>query len=445
MFGFLIPLPLVGGIGARAALVVLILYALLPVMRTTVSGLRGIDPAVREAGVAMGMTGGELLWQVELPLARSAILAGVRVATVVGVGTATIAAAIGAGGLGEYIFRGVAMVDTTVILAGAVPAAALALTADFALGWLERRLAPGRRAMKRGSRIAAAIVASLLVVSGLFGFIYWRETTRDRVVVGSKNFTEQLILGELLAQAIERRGLRVERKLNLGGTLVCEAAMRAGALDAYVEYTGTALTAVFKQPVALGAEEVNRRVAEAYAATGREMMPALGFNNTFAILIRGSEARRLGLKTITEAAAETPRWRAGFGPEFLDRADGYEGLARAYSLRFAEPPRSMDLSLTYRALADGRVDLIAGDVTNGLIDKLDLAMLADDRQYFPPYHAVPVVRREVLERHPALREVFARLAGRVTEAEMRRMNYEADAERRDISTIVGDFLARIAY
>lgn len=442
MFGFLIPLPVIGGIGAQAALIVLILYALLPVMRTTVSGLKSVDPAVREAGLAMGMTDWQLLSQVELPLALPAILAGVRVATVVGVGTATIAAAIGAGGLGEYIFRGVASVDNTVILAGAIPAAALALSADFALGWLERWFAPGR-AQASGKRVVAAIIIAATMLLLFIGGLLWSDQARGRIVVGSKNFTEQRILGELLAQMIERNtGLPISRKFDLGDTLVCETALRTGDLDLYVEYTGTALTSIFKQPVLLDSEEVNRRVAASYAATGRTMMPALGFNNTYVILVRGADARQLGLRTISDAARHSSAWRPGFGAAFLDREDGYRGLVSAYDLRFSEAPRAMDLSLIYRALADRQVDLIAGDATNGLIARLDLFALEDDRRYFPPYHAVPVVRSETLNRHPELRAIFERLAGQVTEAEMRQMNYEAEVERRDVKVIVQAFLER---
>ncbi len=442
MFGFLIPIPLIGGIGAKAALIVLILYALLPVMRTTVSGMKSIDPSVREAGLAMGMTDWQLLSQVELPLARPAILAGVRVATVVGVGTATIAAAIGAGGLGEYIFRGVASVDSIVILAGAVPAAALALIADFALGQAEKWSAPGRagiRKLRTGAVIATAVAAVVLIAGGLL----LSERSGGRIVVGSKNFTEQVILGELMAQLIERgTSLKVQRKLNLGDTLVCETAMRAGDLDLYVEYTGTALTAIFKQPVILNSDEVKARVAASYAATGRTMLPPLGFNNTYVMLVRGEDARKLGLRTISDAARYTPQWRAGFGSAFLDREDGYRGLVSAYNLRFADAPRAMDLSLTYRALADKQIDLIAGDATNGLIAKLDLFALEDDRRYFPPYHAAPVIRTETLKRHPELQGIFDRIAGLISDQEMRQMNYEADVERRDVDAIARGFIER---
>ena len=438
MFGFLLPVPLVGGVGARAALVVLILYAVLPIVRTTVAGLRGLDASVREAGIAMGMTSRELLRQVELPLALPSIVAGVRVAAVVGVGSATIAAAIGAGGLGEYIYRGLSMVDTTVILAGAVPAAALALLVDGSLWWLERQLSARRRS--RSWRVPAAATIAAAIV--LFSSAAAARRERGAIVVGSKNFTEQLVLGELLAQTIERAGVPVDRRLNLGGTLICDRALISGDIDVYVEYTGTALTAVFHQPVSNDPSAVFDSVRALYAKTGRTLLPPLGFNNTFAILVRGADARSMGLKTIDDAARQSPRWRAGFGYEFVERPDGFPGLAKAYGLRFPQPPRIMDLTLTYRALAAGQVDLIAGDATAGLIKGLDLTQLEDTRRYFPPYDAAAVARAEMLLRHPEVRTAIESLSGRITAAEMRAMNYAADVEHRDIAVIVRDFLAR---
>jgi osmoprotectant transport system permease protein len=438
MFGFLLPVPLVGGVGARAALVVLILYGILPIVRTTVAGLRGIDAAIREAGIAMGMTPRELLRQVELPLALPSIVAGVRVAAVVGVGSATIAAAIGAGGLGEYIYRGLSMVDTTVILAGAVPAAALALIVDGSLLWLEKQLSARRRSRSRRAVVAAAAVASIVLLSSLAA----ARRESGAIVVGSKNFTEQLVLGELLAQTLERAGISVNRRLNLGGTLICDRALLTGDIDVYVEYTGTALTAVFHQPVSTDAGAVFDTVRTLYAKTGRTLLPPLGFNNTFAILVRGADARSLGLRTIDDAARQSPRWRAGFGYEFVERPDGYPGLARAYGLRFPDPPRVMDLTLTYRALAAGQVDIIAGDATAGLIKGLDLAQLEDTRHYFPPYDAAAVARADTLLRHPEVRTALDSLSGRLTAADMRAMNYAADVEHRDITAIVRDFLAR---
>jgi osmoprotectant transport system permease protein len=440
MFGFLLPVPLVGGVGARAALMVLILYGVLPIVRTTIAGLRGIEPSIREAGMAMGMTPRELLRQVELPLALPSIVAGVRVAAVVGVGSATIAAAIGAGGLGEYIYRGLSMVDTTVILAGAIPAAALALVVDASLLWLERQLSARRRSRSRGPTIATAVAIAIVLLSSAAA----ARRAAGTIVVGSKNFTEQIVLGELLSQIIERdAGVPVDRRLNLGGTIICDRALLTGDVDVYVEYTGTALTAVFHQPISSDPGAVFATVREQYARTGRTLLPPLGFNNTFAILVRGQDARALGLQTIDDAAKEAPHWRAGFGYEFVGRPDGYPGLAQTYGLRFPAPPRAMDLTLSYRALASGQVDLIAGDATAGLIKGLDLVQLEDNRRYFPPYDAAAVARAEMLLRYPRVRAALERLSGRISAADMRAMNYAADVEHRDIPAIVAEFLARL--
>jgi osmoprotectant transport system permease protein len=440
MFGFLLPIPFVGGVGARAAVVVLILYGLLPIVRTTIAGLNGIDPAIREAGVAMGMTPGELLRLVELPLAMPSIVAGIRVAAVVGVGSATIAAAIGAGGLGEYIYRGLSMVDSTVILAGAVPAAILALVVDGGLLLVERRLSARHRSRAPGT---VAVTALAVVLACVASSALLARRSDGAIVVGSKNFTEQMILGELVAQTIERdAGLAVTRRLNLGGTLICDRALMTGDVDVYVEYTGTALTAIFHQPVAGDSTSVYGNVREQYARTGRTLLPPLGFNNTFAILVRGADARRLGLRTIDDAVGQAPQWRAGFGYEFLERPDGYPGLAAKYGLRFSGTPGVMDLSLSYRALASGQVDLIAGDATAGLIRGLDLVQLEDNRHYFPPYDAAPVARAATLLKYPKVRTALEGLAGRVSADQMRAMNYAADVEHKDIAAIVRDFLKR---
>ena len=438
LLGFLLPLPFIGGIGPRIAIVALILYALLPIVRSTAAGLRTIDPSVIDAGVAMGMTPRQLLWLVELPLALPSIVAGIRIATIVGIGTATIAAAIGAGGLGEYIFRGLSMVDSTVILAGAIPAAALALLADGVLSWVERRLAPGRRRRSAATPIAVATAAVLLAaVAGSAGFGPARPNT---IVVGSKNFTEQVVLGELLAQTLERRGINVTRRLNLGGSFICDRAIRSGDIDAYVEYTGTALAAILKQPVEKNPDASLTSLRNAYGRSGLSVLAPLGFNNTFAMLVRRADAETLGLSTIDDLRRVETQWRPGFGYEFAERADGYAGLLKAYELRFTTPPRVMELNLVYRALATRQVDVIAGDATSGLIKALDLTMLRDSRIYFPPYYAVPIVRSAVLLAHPELREALNDLAGRISEDDMRTMNASVDVEHRDVAATVNDFL-----
>ena len=441
LLGFLLPLPFVGGIGPRTALVALSIYALLPIVRGTVTGIQNVDPAVVEAGIAMGMTGRQRLWMVEFPLALPSIVSGVRVATVIGVGTATIAAAIGAGGLGEYIFRGLSMVDTTTILAGAIPAAALALTADGLLAWLERRLAPGRSTST--ALVPIAIGAMIIVGVALAGAAHARADG-ETVVVGSKNFTEQVILGELVAQTIEAEGgVRVVRKLNLGGTFVCDRGLRTGDLDVYVEYTGTAVTAVFHQDVPHDSSKAFERARELYAGNGLSALAPLGFNNTFAILVRADDSRTLGLHTIDDLQSTAGRWTPGFGYEFLQRDDGFPGLARTYGLRFAAAPRAMDLSLIYRALADGQVDVIAGDATSALIDAFHLTALDDNRRFFPPYDAVPVVRTATLLRQPAVGRALARLAGHVSDREMRALNAAVDIDHQDVRRVVERFVAQL--
>ena len=265
----------------------------------------------------------------------------------------------------------------------------------------------------------------------------------DRIVVGSKNFTEQTVLAELVAQQIERRtDQRVERRFFLGGTFVCHRAITAGELDVYVEYTGTALAAILEQPPLESPKAVYDAVRKAYAERfSLTWLEPLGFNNTFAILVRGDDARRLGLEKISDIVDLAPGWRAGFGYEFMEREDGFDGLVRTYGLNFAEPPRTMDLGLTYRALADGQVDLIAGNSTDGLIAALDLVQLRDDRGYFPPYQAAPVVRDAVLRSHPEVGVALDALGGMLSDDEMRRLNYLVDVEHRDVVTVVREWLA----
>jgi osmoprotectant transport system substrate-binding protein/osmoprotectant transport system permease protein len=438
MFGFLLPLPFIGGLGARVAITVLIMYALLPIVRTTIAGITSVDPTLVEAGTALGMMPRQLLSQVQLPLALPSIVAGIRVAAVIGVGTATIAAAVGAGGLGEYIFRGLSMVDPTVILAGAIPAAALALSLDGALTLAERGV---RGVLIGGSRGRLGVVsAAIALVVGTAIVLIASRPNPTVIRVGSKNFTEQIILGEMLAQTIAARtNLAVERRLNLGGTFICDQAIRSGDIDLYVEYTGTAHSAIFHEPTDTDPRRVFDTVRSRYAAAGLTLLNPLGFENTFAILVRGDDADRYKLQTIEDVGAIAGQWQAGFGYEFLQRADGYPGLAKTYGLKFRTPPRAMDLSLIYRALAERQVDLIAGDATSGLIEAYHFVMLEDNRRYFPPYDAAIVARSATLLAHPDLQEALLSLVGRISVADMRRMNHAVDAERREPADVAREW------
>jgi osmoprotectant transport system substrate-binding protein len=265
---------------------------------------------------------------------------------------------------------------------------------------------------------------------------------RGAIVIGSKNFSEQALLGEILAQQVEARThLPVVRRFYLAGTFICQQALLSGRIDTYVEYTGTALAAVLHDPMRTDSGAVLARVREEYKRRFHlAVLPPLGFDNTFAIVVRGEDARRLGLRTISDAAREAPHWRAGFGYEFMERPDGFEGLARVYGLRFAEPPRILDLGLLYRALLDRQVDIVAGNSTDGLLAARDLTMLEDDKHYFPPYEAVPIAREETFARHPEIRAAIEELAGKISGAEMRKMNYAVEGEHRDIQDVAREFL-----
>jgi osmoprotectant transport system substrate-binding protein len=265
---------------------------------------------------------------------------------------------------------------------------------------------------------------------------------RHDIVIGSKNFSEQALLAEILAQHLENKLHQpVIRRFYLAGSYICQQALLAGRIDAYVEYTGTALTAILHDPIQSDPSAVFQRVKSEYRQRfSLEVMPSLGFNNTFAIVVRGEDARRLNLKTIDDAAGYTPQWRAGFGYEFMERPDGYAGLAKVYGLKFNAPPRILDLGLLYRALLSDQVDIVAGNSTDGLIAAHDLVILEDDKHYFPPYEAVPIVRPDALNRFPGMNAVIEELSGKISDTEMRRMNYQVDGEHRDIAEVAREFL-----
>ena len=434
LFGLLIPIPFIGGIGAKTAVIALALYALLPVIRNTVTGILGIDPKVREAATAMGMTNGQILKMVELPLAMPVILTGIRVAVVISVGVATVAAAVGAGGLGTYIFRGLRQNDNNLLLAGAIASALLALMCDFALGQIEKSYAIGER-VNAGRRkiigfavaaIIAAVVGLSFVSNSPSANINLLNADGRKIVVGSKDFTESVILAEILAQILEKQGIAVERRFELGGNIPHESLL-SGQIDVYPEYTGTAYTAILKKPPITDPQAVYDQTKTEYAAKfNLSVSQPLGFANDFAILVRGEVARKNKLKTISDAVPLAKNWQAGFGQDFMSRADGYPGFSKAYGLSFTKQPREMDLSLTYRALQSGELDIIAGNSTDGLISALDLFQLADDKRYFPPYQAVFIARKDTRE---VLVEAFEKLNNAISTDEMRRLNYEVDGNK----------------
>ena len=440
IFGFLISVPFLGGIGKTPAIFALTLYALLPIIRNTYIGINSINPAIKEAGIGMGMTDQQLLLQVEIPLALPVILAGVRVATVISVGIATIAAAVGGGGLGVFIFRGISTVNNELILAGAVPAAVIALSADFGLELLEKNLTKQIASKgKFNQQIGIVLGIITLIIAGLIAFNY--QQVPAKIIIGSKNFTEQVILGELLAQHIENHTkLKVDRRFNLGGTFIAHEAVKAGKIAGYVEYTGTSFTTILKEKPISDPESVYEKVKEYYDQKLKlAVMKPLGFENTFAMIIRGEDAKKWQIKSLSEAGKYTPQIKAGFGYEFLERADGYPGLSKTYNLKFANI-KQMELGLMYQALKEKQVDFIAASSTDGLIPVLNLVILEDDKKYFPPYQAIPIFNQEILQKYPELTDTINQLGGKISTTEIQKMNYQVDNQSQPVEKVVSEWL-----
>ena len=449
-------LALLQKIGVLPAIIALILYALLPIVRNTLTGLEGVSPEVMEAASGLGMTEQQQLRLVRLPLATPMIIAGIRTAAVVSVGIATLSAFIGAGGLGQFINRGLALANTRLILLGAIPAAILALIVDFSIGAFGWGLRPERKREKRGSakalaRPLALMMPLFLILVGLLSYATRPTVEPSHAVsptikgatvrIGTKNFTEQFILGEIMAQLIESKtDLTVKRRFNLGGTMICHGALVNGEIDLYAEYTGTGLTAILKQPVISDPEEALQYVSQAYRERFRaQWLKPFGFNNTYAVTVRAVDANKHGWAKISDLEKVAPGLRAGFTAEFAERPDGYPGLRKTYDLRFGEV-RDMDPALMYEAVSKGEVDVICAFATDGRIAAYNLKPLEDDLQFFPPYHAAPIIRQEILQMHPELDGVLSLVEGLLDDAAMQRLNLAVDGKKRRPAEVAKAFL-----
>lgn len=454
MLAFL--LALLQKIGVVPALIALILYALLPIVRNTLTGLLEVSPEVMEAAKGVGMTEQQQLRLVRIPLAGPVILAGVRTAAVVGVGIATLSAFIGAGGLGQFINRGLALSDNRLILLGAVPAALMALMVDFCLGGLAWALRPERKRDAQGSlkakvRPVALMMPLLLLAVGGAAYLSAGAPSGESGVptgegkgvvrIGCKNFTEQIILAEIIAQMIEAKTrLVVERHFNLGGTMICHGAITNGEIDLYPEYTGTAFTVILGHEILSDPDAIFTTVSRAYEQRFdiRWLRP-FGFNNTYALCVRATDARDKGWRQISDLRSTAAGLRAGFTAEFAERPDGYPGLRQRYGVSFGHV-RDMDPSLMYEALSKGAVDVICAFATDGRILAYDLVLLEDDLHFFPPYHAAPVIREETLLRYPELEDLLVRLGGSIDDQRMRDLNARVDCRGRPVRQVAGQFL-----
>lgn len=449
-------LALLQKIGALPAIIALTLYALLPIVRNTLTGLGNVPAEVMDAARGIGMTGGQRMWMVRIPLAAPVIVAGIRTAAVVGVGIATLSAFIGAGGLGQFINRGLALSNTDLILLGAIPAALLALLVDLSIGAAEWGLRPLRQKDRGSLRarlrplglcapLALVAIGILAHLGGRAEDVPGRSPTKTgragTIRIGSKNFTEQLIVAELAARLIEEHTeLGVERRFNLGGTMICHDALASSEIDLYIEYTGTGLTAILKQPVINDRNAALKAVRRAYRERfGALWLQPLGFNSTYAIAVRGTDARQHGWERISDLVPQAGELRAGFTSEFAERPDGYPGLSQRYGVRFREV-RDLDPAIMYEAVAKNEVDVICAFATDGRIAAFDLKPLEDDRKFFPPYDTAPVVRVEVLRAYPELREALEPLGGLIDDATMQRLNSEADIDKHSPRKVAQRFL-----
>jgi len=437
-------LALLQKIGAVPALIALSLYALLPIVRNTLTGLSEVGPEILEAARGIGMTPAQEMGLVRLPLALPVIVAGIRTAAVTGVGIATLSAFIGAGGLGQFINRGLAHADSRLILLGAIPAAILALLVDATIAAARWAIDPQRRAAARGRRWqaarAAALAAPILLVGG--GAASYLGVRAD-LTIGSKNFTEQIIVGHMLAELVEARtDLEVDRRFCLGGTLICHEALKTGEIDLYVEYTGTGLTAVLDRGTLRDPDEVYNLVAREYERRwDLRWMEPLGINNTYAISVRRDMAEERGWEKVSDLAEAAGELTIGFPSEFYERPDGYRPFVETYGFEFGEV-RELDPGLMYDAIRAGEVDVIPAFATDGRIAAFDLKPLKDDRRFFPPYYAAPVVREATLAEHPELAGVLDELAGLIDDATMQRLNLEVDGHHRSPKAVAREFLRK---
>lgn len=427
------------GLGMAPAIVALTIYALLPILQNTVVGLNQLDPVYRQVADSLAMTRWQRLCRIELPLVTPALLAGIRTSTVWTVGIATICAFIGAGGLGDFINRGLALSNTRLLLVGAVPASLLALGFDRWLAGVAHVLADRHY---RRWRTPVLAISLAVAVAGMVSPALLRArapsgsaSTRP-LVIGCKNWGEQLILAEIIAQVAEKRfGIPVERRLGFGSTELIHQALQVGAIDLYPEYRGTAENLFVQktgQPRA-GAEAWYRETVKGH------WMPSLGFENTYALAVRQATADQYQLKSISDLIPVAPKLVAAWNTEFAGREDGWRGLQRAYGLRFADT-FTLDAMLVYDALAHGRAEVTVVFSTDGRLDKTGLVVLDDDRNFFPDYSCIPIVREEALERFPQLTSLFQLLEGRITPQAMRTMNRRVDVDQLAPAEVAGQFI-----
>ncbi|KAB7706136.1 ABC transporter permease subunit [Bacillus aerolatus] len=432
LLGLMIPL---FGIGRVPAIIALVIYALLPILRNTYTGITGVDPSLSEAARAMGMKNHQRLIKVELPLAMPVIMAGIRTAMVLIVGTATLAALIGAGGLGDVILLGIDRNNASLIVLGAIPAALLAIFFDIILKAAEK-ISFKRSLIASGA--AAIIVIAVMMAPSLL------KTDQERLVIAGKLGSEPEILMNMYKLLIEQdTELEVELKPGLGKTSFVFNALRSKDIDIYPEFTGTAISEFLKEEAA----STDRKEVYEQARTGMlekfnmVMLGPMDYNNTYTLAVPDKIAERFGLKTISDLKKAEPQIKAGFTLEFSDREDGYRGIRKKYHLDFPSV-KTMEPKLRYQAIKSGDINLIDAYSTDSELQQFHLTVLEDDFHLFPPYQGAPLLRKETMEKHPELKEALNKLAGKVTDDQMRKMNYEVNVENKQAADVAKNFLEK---
>ncbi|MEB2299170.1 osmoprotectant update ABC transporter permease/substrate-binding subunit OpuFB [Lysinibacillus xylanilyticus] len=432
LLGLLIPL---FGIGKVPAIIALVVYALLPILRNTFTGINEVDPSLKEAAMAMGMNTRKRLMKVELPLAMPVIMAGIRTAMVLIVGTATLAALIGAGGLGDIILLGIDRNNTALIILGAVPAAILALVFDFLLKKLESL------SFKK-TIIALSIISVVAFVMIIFPLLNFKEN--EEIVIAGKLGSEPEILINMYKLLIENEtDLKVQLKPGLGKTSFVFNALKSGSIDIYPEFTGTAISEFLKE------EAINNNQEDVYHQAkdgmlnkfGMVMLRPMSYNNTYALAVSKQMAEAYHLQTISDIKSIQETIKAGFTLEFNDREDGYLGIQNRYGITLSNIT-TMEPKLRYQAIESGNIDLLDAYSTDSEIRQYHLQVLADDQQLFPPYQGAPLLRKETLEKYPEIETALNKLANQITDDEMREMNYRVNVEGQKIEDVAREYLIK---
>ncbi len=439
LLGLMMTVPVIGGIGPTAALFAAVIYSLFPIVMNTYVGVTQVSPPIRDAARGMGMTGRQVLWNVEVPLAFPVILAGVRAGAVYASGMIAIGTYIGAGGLGDFIANGMSRSDIGLILLGAIPILLLTLILFWALGALQTL---SQRNTALGLSLGGALIV-LLSGYAVYGFAERAlQPRRTHIIVGAKDFTEGQILAEILKQTIEAQtGLRAEVVSNLGTSVIFKA-LTSGEIDLYPEYTGNLLTSKEALDLPAPADKsaitdlVRREIARRH---GLVLMETFGLNNTYAPCVTEETAKRYRLQKISDLR-RVPQMRVVIDLSFKTRPDGWQGLVEKYELRFDQPPIQVNPNLLYKALEQKEADVVIGFATDWQIEKLHLVVLEDDRGYFPNYHGAPLVREAVLRDHPEIATALNLLGGKIDDAAMRRLNYQVAVERRSELEVAREFL-----